>query len=259
MKFSILLLGMLVICVGCSETDTPVSPLFSKGKSALAGVAIDTNGSPVADMSLYIQYMYPDATRVTSDFLLRRTDRKGNFAFENITPGLIQFRLVPYHISDDLGEYEFVSVKIREITYYPNKRSSAFWTEYRGSFSISPDTLFTDIKVIVKAKMRIRGKVAFKNGMPLANYPIMLHLNHVHFQHSGSGWGTTTHTDTDGYFSKYVSQPGYYTIEVRYKHLSTSLENVLLNDGENREDLLFTFDSQPLPRSYVAHVSDIWD
>ena len=260
MKFSMLLLGILVIVSqGCSGTDTSSSLLPADGKTSLSGVVVDTHDTPVAGIPLYIQYMYPDASHETLDALLRRTDTKGNFAFENINPGLIQFRLVLDRLSDDLTEYDFISVKIGEITYYPNKRYSSFWTTYTGSFSIDSDTSYVNIKVIVKIKMRIRGKVVFKNGMPLANYPIILNLGHDHPLHSGMGWGTTTYTDINGYFTKYVSHPGYYTIEVIYKHLSIAVERFWINEGETPEDLLFTFDSHPLPRSYVAHVSEIWD
>lgn len=250
---------LTILSIGCSETENTGDLLLDESKAHLYGVVVDTHDNPVADIPLYVQYMYPEATNETSDALLRRTDTTGHFAFENINPGLIQFRLVLDHLSDDLTQYDFVSVKIGEMTYYPNQRYSTFWTTYTGSFSIVSDTAYADIKVIVKAKMRLRGKVVFKNGMPLANYPIILQLGHDHPLHSGTGWGTTTHTDLDGYFTKYVSHPGYYTIKVRYKHLSTEVERFFLNNGENREDLLFTFDTHPLPRSYVAHVSEIWD
>ena len=99
--------------------------------------------------------------------------------------------------------------------------------------------------------MRIRAKVVFKNGMPLANWPLLLDTDYKSM--TGSyGYRTEIHTDLHGYFTRYVSRNGSYKLTVKYKHLTAASDTFLLNDSEHREDLLLTFDAQPIAKSMSA-------
>lgn len=250
MRLLILVSCLIVLLMGCSETDD--FPLEASA-TALSGIVIDIHGTPIANLPLFVQYIQvdPDGMETTSYYLQNNTDKTGHFSFSNITPGRIQFRLVPDDTPDDLTPYQLISVKIGEITYYPNDLSSPYSIDYVAAFSLTADTLLKDVQVRVKEKMRIRAKVTFKNGMPLANWPLLLDTDYKSM--TGSyGYGTEIHTDIHGYFTRYVSRNGYYRLTVKYKHLTAVSETFLLNDGEHREDLLLTFDTQPIAKSMSA-------
>ena len=66
---------------------------------------------------------------------------------------------------------------------------------------------------------------------------------------SGSTIGTSTRTDADGFFTRYVSSAGSYKVTARFQELIATSEQFTLDDGEHREDLVLTFDSEPIPRS----------
>lgn len=238
---------IVLLIVGCSETDD--SPLEAEA-TALSGTVIDIHGTPIANLPLFVQYIQvdPDGVETPSNYLQNKTDKTGHFSFSNITPGRIQFRLTPDDTPDDLTPYQLISVKIGEIDYYPNDLSSPYSTGYVAAFALTADTRLEDVQVRVKEKMRIRAKVAFKNGMPLANWPLLLDTDYK--SPTGSyGYRTEIHTDIHGYFTRYVSRDGYYRITVKYKHLTAMSEMFLLNDGEHREDLLLTFDAHPIAKS----------
>lgn len=257
MKFPILLLCLVI--VGCSQTDTSLSLLPVDGKTTLTGVVIDMNGTPVEDTLLFIQYRQVDGRRESSldTYLQTKTDKTGGFSFTNADPGLIQFRLNHQDIRTYYNKYALISVKIGDVTYYAEDRWDPLWPSPSGSFSIPPDTLLEDIEVRVKRRMRIGGKVMFKNGTPLAYYPLRVDIQWEGKPKRGSsGMNTEVHLDIHGYFTLYGSNPGYYKLTVTYKGLTAESEKFLLNDGEHREDLVFTFDSQPIPISITPLESE---
>lgn len=242
---------LFILLMGCSETDD--SPLVA-GATSLSGVVIDTHGNPVADLPLFVQYIQvdPDGTEATSGYLQNNTETTGHFSFSNITPGQIQFRLVPEFTPKELTRYRLISVEIGEVLYYPNDLSSPYSTDYVSAFSVAAGTALEDIQLRVKEKMRIRAKVEFKNGMPLANYPLYLDTDFNGLKRGSYGYSTQIHTDIHGYFTRYVARIGHYRITVKYQGLIAVSDQFLLNDGEHHEDLLLTFDSQPILRSLTA-------
>ena len=250
MRLFIIFSCLIVLLIGCSETDD--APLEA-GATALSGIVIDTHGTPIADLPLFVQYIQidPNGIETTSGYLQNNTDKTGHFSFSNITPGRIQFRLVPDDIHSNLTPYQIISVKIGEITYHPNDLSSPYYTGYVAAFSLTADTRLEDVQIRVKEKMRIRAKVVFKNGMPLANWPLLLDTDYKSMTGS-HGYRTEIHTDLHGYFTRYVSRNGSYKLTVKYKHLTAASETFLLNDSEHREDLLLTFDAQPIAKSMSA-------
>ena len=251
MKFSMLVLGILVLaCQGCSETDT-LESLLVDGGTSLSGIVIDINGDRVENLPLFVQYVEVDidGSEATSGYLQNNTDTTGHFSFSNVTPGQIQFRLVPEFTPKELTRYRLLSVQIGEVLYYPNDLSSPYYTDYVATFAVAAGTVLEDIQVRVKEKMRIRAKVTFKNGMPLANYPLYLSTNFNGLKRGGYGSTTQIRTDIDGYFTRYVARTGYYRLTIKYQGLTAESDRFLLNDGENREDLVLMYDSHPVPRS----------
>ena len=253
MKFSMLVLGILVLaCQGCSETDTRESLLVDGGTS-LSGIVIDINGDRVEDLPIFIQYVEVDidGSEATSGYLQKNTDTTGHFSFPNVTPGQIQFRLAPEFTPQEITRYRLLFIKISEVLYYPNDLSAPYYTDYVAGFSVAPHTSLENIELRVKEKMRIRAKVTFKNGMPLAHYPLYLDTDFNGLKRGSYGSTTQIRTDIDGYFTRYVARTGYYRLTIKYQGLTAASERFLLNDGENREDLVLMFDTQPIPRSFT--------
>ena len=248
MRLLMILVCLVILLVGCSETDD--SRLVADAP-ALSGVVIDTDGNPVADLPLFVEYIQvdPDGSEATSSYLQNNTSTTGHFSFSNVTPGQIQFRLVPEFTPQETTRYRLISVKIGEVLYYPNDLFSPYTTDYVGAFSVTADTSLAGIELRVKEKMRIRAKVTFKNGIPLANYPLYLDTDFSGLKWGSYGYSTQIHTDIHGYFTRYVARAGHYRLTVIYQGLIVESDRFLLNAGENREDLVLMFDSQPIPRS----------
>ena len=256
MKLSMITLSFLVIvCQGCSETDISESLLPADGKASLTGVVIDADRKPVEDILLFVQYLKVDASgqqRTPTDaYLETKTDKTGRFSFVDVDPGVIQFRLVPVSIPYDTTKYDLISVKIGGITQHIRNAD-----DHSPFFFLPPDTLFEDIEIQVEARSLIRAQVVFKNGMPLANYPLIISIVYEYDlnpdTYGAYGSQSQFHTDIHGYITRYVSGPGYYTLSATYKGITAHSKRVLLNAGEHREDLMITFDSQPFPRGLTA-------
>ena len=245
---------VIAVCLGqgCSETDDGPQTLLRDGNAVLTGRMIDVNGNqPVADFPLFIQYFLRDTERRllgTDTFLATVTDKKGRFSFTDVGPGDFGFTVRSKYDRVDYTPYELISVKIGELTYYPRHLGSPHSSKSEGHFSIDDGVLIEDIEIRVKKRMRIRGKVSFKNGMPLTYWPI-----HISTHYKGSGLSSTYNTDitTDerGYFTRYVSLAGLYTITVRYQHLTATSAEFSVRDGEDRDALVLIFDSQPIPKA----------
>jgi hypothetical protein len=259
-RLSVLAL-FLVIAVytlqGCGEMDNPSQGMSDGDMAAFAGRVVDTDGRPVAQLSLFMQYIRSDNEGLRpkfDSFLKAETDEAGHFSITNISPGQLQLVLVPYydrHRYDDM-KYEVISIKIGEVIYYPNE-PSPYSRGYQSSFSITAGARVEDVEVTVKTRMRIRGKVVFKDGTPLTKWPIYLKTQYKGFKGGSSSYGGPIHTDADGFFTRYVSGPGLYTVTVRYQELTATSEQFTLNDGEHRENLVLTFDSVPVPFSVHWH------
>ena len=164
--------------LGCSEMDDPSQDITQTDMATFAGYVVDTEGEPVAKLSLFMQYIRPDDEGLQPKFdwfSKTETDEVGRFSFTDINPGQLQLVLVPYyepHRYDDM-KYRLFSVRIGEVVYYPNE-SSPYVPSYRASFSVTPGARVEDVEVTVKPRMRIQGKIVFRDGTPLANWTIHL-------------------------------------------------------------------------------------
>ena len=258
MRFSTLLLALVILSIG-QGCDADPTLLIADGKAGLTGVVIDTDGKPVADLLLFVVYQHVNASgrqRIFPDAALEtKSDKKGRFSFIDVDPGVIHFRLVPAGIPYDTTQYDLICVKLGDITQHVPDPDYAP-DDQLPFFSLPPDTLFEDIEIQVEARMRIRAKVVFKNGIPLANYPLIISIVYEYDTNPNTygayGHQKQFHTDIHGYITRYVSGPGYYTLGATYKGIHARSERFLLNEGEHREDLMIIFDSQPFPRGLTA-------
>ena len=249
---------VIVTCVlfGCSDTKDEMPTTVSEsvaawGTSIFSGRVVDLEKNPVAGLALVIQpFEVDDNTGVQTHApaLAAKTDDKGHFSITDIYHREFKFMLAP----DDQShrpfdtEYEIVSIKIGDFAYHPNENFPTPLT--RNAFSITAGTHIENVEVTVRFRMRVRARIVFANGTPLANKTVRIHIKTRDLHGDGSGSiKATLQTDAQGYFVQYVDQnrAASYTVSVEYSELSAMSERFVLNVGERREDLVLTLPGAP--------------
>ena len=249
---------VIVTCVlfGCSDTKdempTTVSEsITAEGTSIFSGRVIDVAARPVAGLALIIQpFEIDDNTgfHTYTPALSAETDDTGRFSITDIYHDEFQFMLAPDEQSQVPfdTEYEIVSVRIGGFAYHPNEAFPLPLT--RNTFSITPGSHIQNVEVTVRFRTRVRAKIVFANGTPLANKEVRIHIKTQDLHNDGSGsLKATLQTDAQGYFVKYVdkNRAALYTVSVEYGELSTTSEPFVLDIGERREDLVLTLPGGP--------------
>ena len=213
-----------------------------EGTSTLSGRVVDLDGNPVSGFGLSLLPFSPESVDGTITLLETRSDEMGRFSMHNIPPAKV--RLTPvskfYHDSGTSGG--IISVKVAALTVYRHEYSP--WPGI--AFAIKPDVHIENVEVRVKLRNYIRGRIVFLDGTPLHSASINVSANHRTPDGTGSGNSSSSNeTDADGYFKYYVDEPAIYTMTVNYHRLSATADPFLLSNGENKEELVFTFDSLP--------------
>ncbi len=248
----------IVICtlLGCSETEDTSSFALSEAviggdTAGFSGRVVDEDGSPVAGLALVIQpfkvddntgaWTYPPA-------LEAETDDAGQFSITDIHPGEFRFMLAPDYgkgLSPET-EYQLLSVKIGDVTYHPNDLLPLFFT--LNTFSITPGVRIENVEVTVRFRMRIRARIVFAGGTPLANEEVDINIRaqDLHGNNIGGVQGSVQ-TDAQGYFVQYVDRKKAtrYRVSVEYKGLCATSEIFVLRVGERREDLILELPGPP--------------
>ena len=211
--------------------------------STLSGRVVGVDGQPIAGISIAIQppEIFDGRERQGHFFVLKsQTDDAGHFSITNITPVSVQLVILPY----DEPDHEILSVKMGLVTVYQQELPP-----FGGiAFALKPGTHIENVEVIAKPRMRIRGRVVFADGTPLAKARIRINTRSRSLDGQGSGSSSGgSQTDDAGYFIKYVDSPGLYTVTVSYQELSTTAEPFPLQEGERKDNVLFTFESEPIP------------
>ena len=210
--------------------------------STLSGRVIGVDGNPIAGIPIAI---HPSETfdgmeRQEPFFVLpSQTDDAGHFSIANITPLSGQLVVLPYEEPD----HEILSIKMGLVTVY-QLQQPPFGAI---AFAVKPGTHIENVEVIVKPRMRIRGRVVFADGTPLAKARIQIDTRRGSLDGQGSGRSSGgSQTDDAGYFIKYVDSPGLYTVTVSQQGLSATAEPFVLQEGERKDDVVFTFESEPI-------------
>ncbi len=249
---TITLYGLL----GCGDTKDPMPVTPSENEAAegtaiLSGRVIDLEARPVAGLALIIQpFEIDDSTGVQTyaPALAAKTDDTGHFSIANIYHDEFQFVLAPddqSHVPFDT-EYEIISIKIGDFAYHPHENFPTPLT--RNTFSITPGAHLQNVEVTVRFRTRVRAKIVFANGTPLANKEIRIHIKVQYLQGDGGGsMKATLQTDAEGSFVKYVdrNRTASYTVSAEYSGLTAISERFVLNVGERRDDLVLTLPGNP--------------
>ena len=251
-----------------------------------SGRVVDVEGNPVAELPVMIGPTMPIGPGIRSAFFptnyptTRRalTDADGRFSITGIAARMSYFSALPRNVDvlfpkdletkirkaieekdfaaiytsrvtemerDDFEpDFEVISIDIRGITFYPRNDFS------RIGFSVERGLHIKNVKVIVQPRMRIRGRVLFKDGTPLSNARLRLGFNYIREDGQGHGSsGGKPRTDADGYFLFYLDEKddtANYTFSVEYQEVEATAGPVLLKPGDRLDGLTFTFDSEPI-------------
>ena len=169
------------------------------GTVAFSGRVVGLEGEAIAGLSLAIQHVmfadYADEVEWIQP-LETETDEDGAFSFSGITPGQVQL-ILPFDIETEKQFYvepenEILSIKIGEVTYH----QQAPYTFGGITFTITPGVHIQNVEVTVRPRMRIRGRIVFNDGSPLADARIRTAVRQEDLDGSGSG-SSSGGTQTD--------------------------------------------------------------
>ena len=268
--------GYLLTAIGITASLLIVSSRGATQEAAatLSGRVLDVDGNPIVGLPIAVQYVEISHNDVWLTYIMLEedehvleayialpksiTDDLGRFSFPEITPGLIQFIAQPAHLPPeeplppdfDLEIFdpdsEILSIKSGAVTFYPYNQEPP---PFGGiTFAIEPGTRLQNLEVTVRPRMRIRAQLVFSDGTPLPNAKVQINVRRRDFD--GNGYGTgggSPRTDDEGYFVYYVDKPAFYTVAVEFQGLSATSDRFVLEAGQRREDLVITFDSEPVP------------
>ena len=224
--------------------------------TTFSGRVVDETGKPVSGIKLALP-----AFRVTTPqdqdepvFILSQqdeTNETGEFLISDINSPSVQLILLPVRAA----AYEVRALEIEGVSFHVNEYQSRFGGL---TFAIAPGADVKDVKVTVRHRMRIRGRVLLVDGTPLRNVRIGFRIEREVNGNSRGSSGSTRTLDDDGYFMEYVNASAYYTISVEYEGQSAESEEILLKDGERHDDLVLTLDGAPPPKPEpaVARIPD---
>ena len=224
--------------------------ITQEGKSSLSGRVVDTDGNPVASLSLAVKPVEINmgqekgALAPLASWPRGVTDADGRFSITNIDPVSSRLVIFPEHGS----RFEIVSVQIGDLTFRYYKVDGIGFPPWLGqlTFALEPGTSVEDVVVKVKPPdMRIRGRVLLRDRTPLANAKIELTIRERQRSHEGfflfprsrsasSGLTKfTAWTDAQGYFATdHLRDTAEYSVAVRYEGASAKSRWVRIEEGE---------------------------
>ena len=245
----------LVVTVIVLLFMAPQRGLVVEGTSTLSGRVVDMEGNPVPGFGLTLEPMPSESGNISAEIIsdsehqeeitifVSRTDKMGRFSIHNIRS--VKYRLASHTLSEheSTASHEIVSMKVGALTVHQHVPSP-----FGGiAVVIKPDTHVENVEIRVKSRQHIRGRIVFTDGTPLVSARIILNVHRRSPDGTGSGSSSSSgKTDADGYFAFHADETAIYTVTVNHQGLSATAEPFWLKEGDNREDLVLTFDSGPI-------------
>ena len=278
-------LGMLIVIVSLFVGSISHN-IAGEETGTFSGRVVDMDGNPVTGLLVMIGPARDFGGEIDFDLFpmdypatrRARTDADGRFSITRVASGMSYFSALPENMdtlfppdleartakaieekdravlhasgimemeSEDFApDFEVLSLDIRGITFYPRNDFT------RIAFGIEPGSHIKNVQVTVQPRMRIRGRVLFKDKTPLRNARLRLGYDYVRQDKQGNGRsGGSPRTDANGYFLFYLEEKedtAHYTFSVGYQGLSATAGPVLLSPGDRLDGLTLTFDSEPI-------------
>ncbi len=200
------------------------------------------------------------------------TDSDGTFTAANIQPGLVQLNVVPSVLLDAFEKIGPERIRQGEVppelmrlwTLEPDKRILSIQvgkitffnhTEIRGpafldglTFALKPGVVLKNVKITVKSRMQIHGRILYADGTPLTNTQGRIRArwqNEANLPNHTSNESVSFFSDVDGHFTVYRDEPGYYTLSFQHNGLSAGAGPFLLKGGVAPENLILRLDGNP--------------
>ena len=264
-----LVLVFLFVVTGIAAADEELS--------GLSGKVVDLEGNAVAGFTFGIQpvqlhdgFLEPQR-EFPASLAKGETDSAGAFTISDIQTGLVQLIALPAPLLDAFEmfdperfppEGEIPPEWMRHGSHEPDKKIFSIQVgkvtffnigEHHFSegltFALEPGVTIEDVKITVKPRLRIRGRIIYTDGTPLVNVRGRLNMEQRHeFRpNHRAGYGTDFFTDADGYFTQYTDEPGFYTLSVEYNDLSAGAGPFLLKDGVQPEEIVLTLEGKADP------------
>ena len=222
----------------------------AEGLSGLSGKVVDLEGNAVVGFTFAIRpvhlhdgFLEPDRGNPAS-LSKGETDSAGVFTINDIQPRLVQLIVLPAPLLDAFKMFDperfppegeippelmsrgglhpdkkIFSIQVGTVTFF-NIGEHHFSEGL--TFALEPGMIIEDVKVTVKPRLRIRGRVVYADGTPLANAEadLTMEQSHEFRPNHGGTLSTNFFTDAGGYFTEYTEEPGFYTLSVEYNDLS---------------------------------------
>ena len=285
------ILAFLMV-VGSLFLGSALHSVADEETGTFSGRVVDVEGNPVPKLPVMIGPAMAIGAGIRSAFfpmqypIVRRTltDADGRFSITGIAPGLSYFGALPYDIearlpddftakitkamaeediatlhasgimemADDFEpDVEVLSLRIQGITFYPRTDHEQI------GFRVRSGTHIENVEVTVQPRMRIRGRIVFKDGTPLMDARVHLRFRSRTVDGTGGGEsGGRPRTDAVGYFIHYLDEKddaAFYTFSVKYQDISAEAGPIRLDPGERLDGLTFTFDGEPIPPQPSPH------
>ena len=242
-KFSVTSIAGITVLL-LTSVSLGITP---KIPSTLSGRVVDVEGNPVAGLPLTLKPIklvngYAIAANGGLPIIsVDTTDEAGHFIITPVMSGPVQLIGSSSAPQESQKSYELLSMKIGAITVYPTVLSHS-----KGiKLLVEPGTHLENVRITVRPRTRYRGLVVSKDGTLFKNAQIDLHVRseYNNGMSSTETKGSSTRTNSDGYFVRYVDEPNFevasYKVSVKCQGLSATSE-FSLKSGEQREDLVFT-------------------
>ena len=241
-------LGLLIGIVVLSALVS--SSVIAQEGASVSGHVVDESGDPVVGISIAIQPYKVRGNRREEGiipFWERQTDSEGRFSIWPITAA----ESVRFVVKGDEREINILSIKLGELTLYPNNHLHPSFNRIR--FSLEAETEIENAVITVKIDVRpqVRARVVFADGTPAINAQIRTRTLRRSLDGGGSGSsGSTKQTDAEGYFVadlRVDNTPQFYVLGIEHQGLFAKTPPFILHEGQLQVHLLLTLNDDPIP------------
>ena len=261
--------------------------------STLSGRVISTEGEPLAEAAvallyvkieknsgvdtLYNRSLYPflhqtdlsgkipneEERQAQPPFLKSKTDSEGRFTFTGIATRMVQLMVLPIEKGPESPRPtpqnlkpvpDIQTIKFGEVTFHPHE-FSFFPLIGAVTFAIKPASHIKNVEVTIdtRPKLRIQGRLVFKNGEPLADTIVEINIGHLGLDRTdGSVFKRSIHTDADGNFVSAIHAPGTYALSVDHRGLSAMSAPFTVEAGKPHEAVILTLSGNPADLSELS-------